>query len=238
MRSRCPGAGSRLPPGIGTRSSPRRYRPVSESGWRRMSSTVPSATTSPPNAARARTEVDDVVGGPDGFGVVLHDDDRVARGRAALAACRAAVRCPAGAGRCSARRGCRARPPAATRSGWRAGCAAPRHRRGSWPPVPASGTRAPRPAESAAGRRTSLRIGPAMSGSRPADEPRSPRRGIRSKNSIARSTGRSTTSPMLAPCTVTARLSGRSRRPPHVWQGCSIMNSSSEARTASLEDSR
>ena len=59
-----------------------------------------------------------------------------------------------------------------------------------------------------------------------------------SKKSMARCTGRSTTSPMLVPWTSTDRLSGLSRLPPHVWQGCSIMNSSSVARTPSLVDSR
>jgi hypothetical protein len=45
-------------------------------------------------------------------------------------------------------------------------------------------------------------------------------------------------SPMLRPFTSTARLSALRRRPPQVWQGCSIMNSSSVVRTASLLDSR
>ena len=53
------------------------------------------------------------------------------------------------------------------------------------------------------------------------------RSGTLSKNSSARSTGSSTTSPMLRPFTSTARLSALSRLPPQVWQGCSIMNSSS-----------
>jgi hypothetical protein len=59
-----------------------------------------------------------------------------------------------------------------------------------------------------------------------------------SKKLMARSMGSSTTSPMLAPFTRTERLSGRSRFPPQVWQGCSIMNSSRVARTPSLVDSR
>src|SRR2546429_8078678 len=46
-----------------------------------------------------------------------------------------------------------------------------------------------------------------------------------SKNCSASVTGRSTTSPMLLPWSSTDRLSGRSRLPPHVGHGCSIMRS-------------
>src|SRR3989454_8455003 len=56
-----------------------------------------------------------------------------------------------------------------------------------------------------------------------------------SKNASASVTGRSTTSPMLLPWSSTDRLSGRSRLPPHVGHGCSIMYSSSCSRTRSEE---
>ena len=44
----------------------------------RSPSTVPSNTTSPPARARARAEVDDVVGDRDRLGLVLHDEHGVA----------------------------------------------------------------------------------------------------------------------------------------------------------------
>ena len=48
-----------------------------EASTRATSSGVPVATTSPPASPPSRTEVDDVVGGPDHVEVVLDDDDRV-----------------------------------------------------------------------------------------------------------------------------------------------------------------
>ncbi len=60
------------------------------------------------------------------------------------------------------------------------------------------------------------RAGHSASSPRPC---RRPRTGSPSKNSTARATGRSTTSPMLSPPTSTARLSGWSRLPPQAATG-------------------
>src|SRR5438132_5276370 len=78
---------------------------------------------------------------------------------------------------------------------------------------------------------TSLRIGRAISGSRPPAVRPFPRSGMLSKNCSASVTGRSTTSPMLLPWSSTDRLSGRSRLPPHVGHACSR----SEEHTSELQ---
>ena len=90
---------------------------------------VPSATTLAAVLAGAGPDVDDVVGGADGLLVVLDHDDRVAQVAQAQQGRDQAAGCRAGAGRWSARRGCRARRRGRSRSGWPAGCAGPRRRR-------------------------------------------------------------------------------------------------------------
>ena len=74
--------------------------------------------------ARARPEVDDVVGDPDRLFVVLDDDDGVAEIAQARQRRRAASGCRAGAGRSTARRGRTARRSGSRRSASPAGCAA------------------------------------------------------------------------------------------------------------------
>ena len=96
--------------GIGTAA-----RPVQElTGQRagRGHDVVDRALGDHPSAvlARARAHVDDPVGGAHRLLVVLDHDQRVAQIAQALAACESAARCRAGAGRCSARPGCTARP--------------------------------------------------------------------------------------------------------------------------------
>ena len=85
--------------------------------------------------------------------VVLDDDHRVACVAAARAACRAAWRCRAGAGRWSARRGCSRRRAGSSRAAPPAGCAAPRRRRACRRAGRASGSRA-RPARGSCRRGT------------------------------------------------------------------------------------
>ena len=102
----------------------------------------------------------------------------------------------------------------------------------------ASGSRGPRRTRKRSRSLTSLRIGPAMSASRPAPVPPLGRTGRPWKNCSDFATGRSMTSPMPLPPSLTARLSGLSRLPPQVWHGASVMYSSRLTRTASLEESR
>ena len=77
--------------------------------------------------AGAGAEVDEVVGGPHRVLVVLDDEDGVAHVAQPFAGCAAGGRCRAGAGRCTARRGCRARRRGRSRSGpaRRMRCASP-----------------------------------------------------------------------------------------------------------------
>jgi hypothetical protein len=82
--------------------------------------------------------------------------------RAAAPACPAGGGCRAGAGRCWARRGHRARPPARSRSGWPGGCAAPRRRRG-WAPGGRGSNSAGRRSSGTRAARISLRTSSAIS---------------------------------------------------------------------------
>ena len=79
IRSRCLAGASRRPPGTGTRSSPRRYRPVSEVGCCADVLHRPLGDDLAAEASRPRPQVDHVVGGLDGVGVVLDHDDGVAQ---------------------------------------------------------------------------------------------------------------------------------------------------------------
>ena len=115
-----------------------------ERSWAAITSAgVPSRDEVAAVLARAGPEVDQVVRRAHGALVVLDDDHRVARGRAAARACRSAARCRAGEGRSRARRGCRGRRPGSTRSGWPAGSAAPRRPIASRPPARARDSRRP-----------------------------------------------------------------------------------------------
>ena len=80
-----------LPAGRETASCARRHWPVIESGWRISSSSVPPATTSPAMHARARPQVNDVIGAAHRLLVVLDDQQRIAARLAASA--RAASSC-------------------------------------------------------------------------------------------------------------------------------------------------
>ena len=91
--------------------------------------------------ARARPEVDDVVGRADRLLVVLDDDDRVAEIAQAAAASRAARGCRAGAGRSTARRARRARRSGSSRSASPGGCAGLRRPRAWRRCARASGSR-------------------------------------------------------------------------------------------------
>ena len=91
--------------------------------------------------ARARAEVDEVVGRAHRPLVVLDHDHRVAEVAQPLQGLDQLARCRAGAARSRARRGCRARRPGSSRSGSRAGSAAPRRPRASAPTAPGSGSR-------------------------------------------------------------------------------------------------
>ena len=126
------------------------------------SSGVPCATDFAAAHAGAGAEVDDVVGGPHRVFVVLDDDDRVAHVAQAVRAWRAAGRCRAGAGRSKARRGCRARRPARSRSGRPGECAAIRRRKASARCGRASGIRARRSIRKPSRPRISLSTSAAM----------------------------------------------------------------------------
>ena len=104
--------------------------------------------------AGARAEVDQVVGRAHRALVVLDDDHGVAEVAQPLERARSAARCRAGAGRSTARRGCRARRPGSSRSASPAGSAGPR-RPTAWPPrARATGSRRRRCRGSAAARRS------------------------------------------------------------------------------------
>ena len=114
----------------------------------------PAATTWPPCSPAPGPDVDQVVGGAHRALVVLDDDHRVAEVAQPLQRARSGARCRAGAGRSTARRGCRARRPATSRSASPAGSAAPRRPTASPPRAPATGSRRRRCRGSAAARRS------------------------------------------------------------------------------------
>ena len=60
------------------RTAPERYWPVSEAGFRSISRGVPAATRCAAQASGAGSEIDDVIGALDGFGIVLHHQHGVA----------------------------------------------------------------------------------------------------------------------------------------------------------------
>ena len=78
--------------------------------------------------AGARPEIDDVVGMPDRVGVMLDDEHRVAQVAQSFQGSQTDDRCRAGADQCWVHQEYAAHPPGRRRSGWRAECAAPRHR--------------------------------------------------------------------------------------------------------------
>ena len=121
---RCPGAASR---GHRDRARAGQVLP-GERGRDRAAPrpAVPGRDQAAAVAARRRAQVHEVVGRLHGVAVVLHHHHRVAEVAQPRSACRAAAGCRGGGARSTARRGCRARRSAASRSGWRAGCAAPR----------------------------------------------------------------------------------------------------------------
>ena len=95
---------------------------------------------------------------PDRGLVVLDHDHAVAHVAQPLRGSRAGARCPAGAGRSRARRGCRARPSGSSPPGWPAGSAAPRRRRAWRCRDRGSGSRGPRRTGSAAARGSRRRM--------------------------------------------------------------------------------
>ena len=120
----------RTPQSVGR---PRRDGIASRSGTARerrrivtMSSTVRSATISPPCFPAPGPEVDHVVRRAHRLLVVLDHDDGVAEVAQVLERGDQRARCHAGAARSTARRGCTARRRAASRSASPAGFAAPR----------------------------------------------------------------------------------------------------------------
>ena len=119
-----------------------------------ISSAVPSRDDVAAVLAGARAHVDDVVGRAHRALVVLDDEHGVAEVAQALERARSAARCRAGAGRSTARRGCRARRPARSRSASPAGSAAPRRPTASPPRGPSTGSRRRRCRGSAAARRS------------------------------------------------------------------------------------
>ena len=64
--------------GTGISSAPERYWPVSDAGLRAISSGVPAGHQFAAQPARARAEIDHVIGALDGLGIVLHHQHGVA----------------------------------------------------------------------------------------------------------------------------------------------------------------
>ena len=135
-------------------------------------------------------------------------------------------RCRADAARSTARRGCRARPRGSSRSGSRAGCAAPRRPRASRSCGRASGSRG-RPATQEAEPRRGSPSGAAARSRAPAPAELE-RREERARRRRPRG---ATPRRCVLPPTRTARLSLRSRAPSQPVHGRALMRPSSSSRS-------
>ena len=178
-----------------------------------------------PVLAGARAEVDDVVGGADRPLVVLDHDDRVAevaQPPQRVDQLRVVALVQADRGLVEDVEDAHQR---ASRSGSRAGSAAPRRPRASRRRAPATGSRSRRCPGTAGARRSRAPPG----GRSPARSRSAPAPAIHSR--AARAEPRVLVD--VSPPTVTARLSGRSRAPPQAGQGRRAISPSIRSRVFS-----